>query len=88
MSLDQVLSVMQANASPACARYPGPPNNSRPLPSLGAHATPKGVVHIERTRFVWRERLYERLGFRRILPFGRYTDDPLSRCYERSVALN
>ena len=35
MSLDQVLSVMQANASPACARYPGPPNNSRPLPSLG-----------------------------------------------------
>jgi glycogen debranching enzyme len=33
-----------------------------PLPELGAQATPKGVVHIERRRFVWRERLYERLA--------------------------
>ena len=31
-------------------------------------------------------RLYERLGFRRIPPFGPYTDDPLSRCYEKSLA--
>ena len=31
-------------------------------------------------------RLYERLGFRRITPFGPYTDDPLSRCYEKSLA--
>lgn len=31
-------------------------------------------------------RLYERLGFRRIPPFGPYTEDPLSRCYEKSLA--
>ena len=31
-------------------------------------------------------RLYERLGFRRIPPFGPYTDDPVSRCYEKSLA--
>ncbi|MGZ3581616.1 MAG: GNAT family N-acetyltransferase [Ktedonobacterales bacterium] len=30
--------------------------------------------------------LYERLGFRRIPPFGSYTDDPLSLCYEKSLA--
>lgn len=34
---------------------------NRPLPALGDQATPKGVVHIERTRFVWQERLYERI---------------------------
>jgi ribosomal protein S18 acetylase RimI-like enzyme len=28
-------------------------------------------------------RLYERLGFRRIPPFGPYFEDPVSRCYER-----
>jgi putative acetyltransferase len=32
-------------------------------------------------------RLYERLGFRRIPPFGPYTDDPLSRCYENHSRL-
>ena len=30
--------------------------------------------------------LYERVGFQRIAPFGNYTDDPLSRCYERRLA--
>jgi putative acetyltransferase len=30
--------------------------------------------------------LYERLGFRRIPPFGPYFDDPLSRCYEKRLA--
>jgi len=29
--------------------------------------------------------LYERAGFRRIPPFGDYTDDPLSRCYEKPL---
>ncbi len=29
--------------------------------------------------------LYESFGFRRIRPFGPYTDDPLSRCYEKRV---
>ena len=30
-------------------------------------------------------RLYERAGFRRIPPFGPYTDDPLSLCYEKYI---
>jgi putative acetyltransferase len=29
--------------------------------------------------------LYERMGFYRIPPFGPYTDDPLSRCYEKQL---
>ena len=29
--------------------------------------------------------LYERMGFCRIPPFGPYTDDPLSRCYEKRL---
>jgi putative acetyltransferase len=29
--------------------------------------------------------LYERLGFRRIPPFANYTEDPLSRCYEKPL---
>jgi putative acetyltransferase len=29
--------------------------------------------------------LYERWGFYRIPPFGPYTDDPLSRCYEKRL---
>ena len=31
-------------------------------------------------------RLYERFGFRRIAPFGSYVEDPVSRCYEKSLA--
>ena len=30
-------------------------------------------------------RLYEQVGFRRISPFGPYTDDPVSRCYEKRI---
>lgn len=30
--------------------------------------------------------LYEGMGFCRIPPFGPYTDDPLSRCYEKRIA--
>ena len=30
-------------------------------------------------------RLYERAGFRRIAPFGPYTSDPLSLCYEKGI---
>ena len=29
--------------------------------------------------------LYERYGFARIPPFGPYTDDPLSLCYEKQI---
>ncbi|MEM8534379.1 MAG: GNAT family N-acetyltransferase [Chloroflexota bacterium] len=31
-------------------------------------------------------RLYERMGFYQIPPFGLYTDDPLSRCYEKQLS--
>jgi glycogen debranching enzyme len=34
---------------------------NRPLPGMGQKATPPGVLHIERRRFLWRRRLYERL---------------------------
>jgi GNAT superfamily N-acetyltransferase len=30
-------------------------------------------------------RLYEQVGFRRIPPFGPYTNDPVSLCYERRL---
>jgi putative acetyltransferase len=30
--------------------------------------------------------LYERAGFRQIPPFGNYTEDPLSRCYEKRIS--
>jgi len=46
-----------------------------------------GVVRLE-TGIHQREAiaLYESGGFRRIGPFGPYTDDPLSRCYEKAIA--
>jgi len=31
-------------------------------------------------------RLYEQMGFRRILPFGSYKEDPLSLCYEKQCS--
>jgi GNAT superfamily N-acetyltransferase len=31
--------------------------------------------------------LYERAGFQQIPPFGPYTDDPLSRCYEKRLTV-
>jgi glycogen debranching enzyme len=34
-----------------------------PLASADGKETPQGVVHIERTRFLWRDRMYERLAF-------------------------
>jgi glycogen debranching enzyme len=34
---------------------------NRPLPGMGQKATPPGVLHIERRRFLWKRRLYERL---------------------------
>ena len=30
--------------------------------------------------------LYEQMGFQRIPPFGEYTDDPVSLCYEKHLA--
>ena len=37
--------------------------SNRPLPPLGDAATPQGVIHLERARFLWQQRLYERLVF-------------------------
>ena len=34
---------------------------NRPLPALGERSIPQGVIHIERSRFLWESRLYERL---------------------------
>jgi putative acetyltransferase len=59
------------------------------LEHLVAHARAQGlsVVRLE-TGIHQREAiaLYESSGFRRIGPFGAYTDDPVSRCYEKTIA--
>jgi glycogen debranching enzyme len=34
---------------------------NRPLPALGERVIPQGVIHIERSRFLWRGALHERL---------------------------
>lgn len=34
---------------------------NRPLPPMGGRSAPAGVVHVERRRFLWEGRLYERL---------------------------
>jgi glycogen debranching enzyme len=33
--------------------------SNRPLPPLGGPETPAGVIHLQRTRFLWADRLYE-----------------------------
>ena len=38
-------------------------STNRPLPPTGGAATPRGVIHIERKRFLWEERLHERVRF-------------------------
>jgi ribosomal protein S18 acetylase RimI-like enzyme len=52
---------------------------------LAAHARAHGVTRLRLETGIHQQaaiRLYELYGFRRIPPFGPYTDDPLSRCYE------
>ena len=39
-----------------------------PLPPLGGPPTPKAVIHVERTRLLWRSRLHERVT---LVSFGR-----------------
>jgi putative acetyltransferase len=56
---------------------------------LTEHARAHGVTLLRLETGIYQKaaiRLYERLGFRRIPPFGSYTDDPVSRCYEKPVA--
>jgi glycogen debranching enzyme len=36
---------------------------NRALPELGGYSPPEGVIHIERSRFLWRGRMYESLQF-------------------------
>ena len=36
---------------------------NRPLPELGAPPAPHGLIHLLRSRFLYEERLYERIGF-------------------------
>ena len=36
---------------------------NRPLPALGERVLPQGVIHIERSRFLWQGALHERLRF-------------------------
>ena len=35
---------------------------NRPLPPIGGNPAAQGVIHIERSRFLWRGRLYERIS--------------------------
>jgi putative acetyltransferase len=59
------------------------------LDHLVAHALLHGLGVIRLETGIHQQEaiaLYERSGFRRIAPFGPYSDDPLSRCYERVVA--
>jgi len=34
-----------------------------PLPAVEGHETRQGIIHIERTRFIWDDRMFERLEF-------------------------
>ena len=59
------------------------------LDQLEAHARAHDITRLRlETGIHQREAigLYERMGFSRIPPFGPYTDDPLSRCYEKRLA--
>jgi glycogen debranching enzyme len=42
---------------------------NRPLPPLGGSPTPEGVIHVERKRFLWQARLFERITLRNYTEF-------------------
>ena len=57
---------------------------------LAEHARAHGVSLLRLETGVHQQaaiRLYERLGFYRIPPFGPYTNDPLSLCYEKPLQI-
>ena len=59
------------------------------LDHLASHARAHGVTLLRLETGIHQKaaiRLYERAGFRRIPPFGPYTNDPLSLCYEKQLA--
>lgn len=56
---------------------------------LAQHAREHGVTLLRLETGIHQQaaiRLYERLGFRHIPPFADYPEDPLSRCYEMTLA--
>jgi len=56
---------------------------------LAAHARANGVTLLRLETGIHQQaaiRLYEREGFYRIAPFGPYTADPLSLCFEKSLS--
>jgi putative acetyltransferase len=58
------------------------------LDHLAGHARAHGVSLLRLETGIHQKAaigLYERYGFRRIPPFGPYTDDPLSRCYQKQL---
>jgi len=57
---------------------------NQPLPALGERAIPKEVIHIERNRFLWKSRLYERV---RLTNFsGEAAQVPLRLCFAADFA--
>ncbi|NUR23683.1 amylo-alpha-1,6-glucosidase [Frateuria sp.] len=36
--------------------------SNKPLPPMGERVTPQGVIHLERVRFLWEARMYERIS--------------------------
>ncbi|HET6315681.1 MAG TPA: GNAT family N-acetyltransferase [Chloroflexota bacterium] len=59
------------------------------LDHLAQHALNQGVRTLRLETGIHQHaaiRLYVQEGFQRIAPFGSYTDDPLSLCYEKCIA--
>lgn len=55
---------------------------------LAAHTRAHGLTLLRLETGIHQKaaiRLYERVGFRRIPPFGPYTNDPVSLCYEKAL---
>jgi ribosomal protein S18 acetylase RimI-like enzyme len=60
----------------------------RILDHLAEHARARGITLLRLETGVHQHEaigLYERMGFHRIPPFGPYTNDPLSLCYEKRL---
>ena len=58
------------------------------LDHLASHAKSHGIEVLRLETGIHQHaaiRLYEQEGFRRIPPFGNYSDDPVSLCYEKPI---
>jgi GNAT superfamily N-acetyltransferase len=56
---------------------------------LANHARANGVGLLRLETGIYQTEaigLYERMGFRRIPPFGEYVEDPVSLCYEKQIS--